>query len=96
MGGYAFSETSNAHITFSRLITIRVSALINSIINNDSSINHFFKYLSHPDFAVTGGYLTSINDTFLLVGGHLFNGRYNPMGNPTFTQTYTNHVIQRF
>jgi len=29
---------------------------------------------------------------FYLVGGHRFDGRYNPVGNPTFTQTYSNQI----
>ncbi len=29
---------------------------------------------------------------FYLVGGHLFDGKYNPMGNPTYIQEYTNQI----
>ena len=36
-----------------------------------------------------------IGNTFYLVGGHRFDGRYNPMNNPTFTQTYSN-AIRKF
>ncbi|MCK4989964.1 MAG: hypothetical protein KAS29_05740, partial [Bacteroidales bacterium] len=43
-------------------------------------------------FAVTGGQLGKISNTFYLVGGHRFDGLYNPMGGPTFTQTYTNQI----
>lgn len=92
IGGYAFSESANGHITFPSLTTIQVSSLINSIINNDSIIKTFLKHTTHQDFAVTGGHLSMINDTFLLVGGHRFDGRYNAMGNPSYTQTYTNQV----
>ena len=33
--------------------------------------------------------MAKIDDTYYLVGGQRFDGRYNPMNNPTFTQTYT-------
>jgi len=42
--------------------------------------------------AVTGGHLAVIGDTVMIVGGHRFDGRYNPMGGPTFVQAYTNSV----
>jgi hypothetical protein len=91
IGGYAFSNTANDHITFDKLTAIDVSGLINAIINNQP-ITSFFKQISHANFAITGGQLGKINDTFYLIGGHRFDGRYNPMNNPTFTQTYSNQI----
>jgi hypothetical protein len=47
---------------------------------------------------VTGGYLGLLGDDFYLVGGQLFEGRYNPMGpnhGPGFFQAYTN-AIKKF
>lgn len=47
--------------------------------------------------AVTGGRLNQINNTYFLVGGQRFTGRYNPMGpehGPGFTQEYTNQIKQ--
>jgi hypothetical protein len=95
IGGYAFSQTSNSHITFPNLTTVHVSGLMNSIIDNDTVIRKYFRQISNEQFAVTGGHLTQLNDTFLLVGGHRFDGRYNAMGNPSYTQAYTNQ-IRRF
>ncbi|MFN4082852.1 MAG: hypothetical protein ACK4K9_04410 [Bacteroidia bacterium] len=95
IGGYAFSNSQGNHITFPYLTTIRISELINGIITNEMNINKYFKQVMHEDFAVTGGHLATIRDTFILVGGHRFDGRYNPMGNPTFTQKYTN-AVRRF
>lgn len=90
-GGYAYSATAGDHITFPHLTTINVSGLMNAIING-SPINSFFKQITDSAFAVTGGHLKFLSDTFYLVGGHRFDGRYNPMGNPTYTQTYTNQI----
>lgn len=91
IGGYAFSASANDHITFDKLTAIDVPGLMNAIQNN-LPISSFFKQISNSFFAVTGGQLGKIDTTFYLVGGHRFDGRYNPMGNPTFTQTYTNQI----
>ncbi|MFT5648286.1 MAG: hypothetical protein ACI976_002985 [Aureispira sp.] len=62
---------------------------------NGTAINSYFKQITDNIFAVTGGQLGKIESTFYLVGGHRFDGRYNPMGNTTYTQTYTDK-IQKF
>lgn len=91
IGGYAFSATANDHITFNKLTSVDVPNLINAIING-SSISAYFKQFTSESLAVNGGQLGKIGDTFYLVGGHRFDGRYNPMNNPTFTQVYTNGI----
>lgn len=90
-GGYGYSAGVGDHKTFDNLTIIDVSGLITAIING-SSITAFFHQVSDARFAVTGGRIAKLYDTFYLVGGHKFDGRYNPMGNPTFTQTYTNEI----
>jgi len=91
IGGYAYSPTVNDHITFDGLITISVSALIDDIITG-SPIQGNFGIIHDSVFAVTGGRLGKIGDTLMLAGGHRFDGRYNAMGMPTYTQQYTNQV----
>ncbi len=91
MGGYAYSASATDHITFPYLTTVNIPGLIQAVINN-TSINGHFKQSSDTAFAVTGGHLANIGDTLYLVGGHKFDGRYNPMGNPTYTQKYTNQI----
>jgi hypothetical protein len=92
IGGYGFSATANDHKTYNSLISIKVSQLISAIINDSDDFSSNFKQIIDNRFAVTGGQLGKLGDTFYLVGGHRFDGRYNPMGNPTFTQTYTNSI----
>lgn len=87
IGGYAFSATANDHITFDKLTSINVPGLMNAIINS-APITSFFKQIADPLFTNTGGHMGKIGNTFYLVGGQRFDGRYNPMGNPTYTQTY--------
>ena len=91
IGGYAFSPTANDHITFPYLTTVQVSDLMNAVINS-SSITPYFKQISDTAFAVTGGQMGKIGNELYLIGGHRFDGRYNPMNNPTFVQKYTNQI----
>lgn len=94
IGGYAYAASATDHITFDKLTTVNVPAVIQAVIQNQSFTN-FFKQTANAIFANTGGQLGKIDDTFYLVGGHRFDGRYNPMNNPTFTQTYQTK-IQKF
>lgn len=94
LGGYAFANSVADHITFPYLSSIDVPGLINAVVNNQT-ITPFFKQVMDEQFAVTGGQLGKIGNTFYLVGGQRFDGRYNPMNMPTFVQTYTDK-IQKF
>lgn len=91
MGGYGYSASADDHITFPYLTTLTVSELMDAIIN-ESSIESYFKQISDDAFCATGGELGVIDNTFYLVGGQRFDGRYNPMNHPTFTQTYTDAI----
>ena len=94
IGGYAFSTSANDHITHNKLTAIDVVGLM-SAIENGTSIISFFKQISSPNFAITGGQLGKIGNEFYLIGGHEFTGRYNPMNGPSFTQTYSS-AIRKF
>jgi hypothetical protein len=94
LGGYGYSATLGDHTTFSNLTAVDVPATINAIINN-TNFDTFFRQINDTEFQVTGGQLEKINNTFYLVGGQKFIGRYNPMGpdhGPGFTQEYTNQI----
>lgn len=94
VGGYGYSATAADHITYPNLIAVNLKSLRNAVING-TSINTCFRQFSHPFLAVTGGHLGKLDSTYLLAVGNRFDGRYNPMGNPTYTQTYTN-AIRKF
>jgi hypothetical protein len=97
LGGYGYSETHGDHITYNKLVSVDLPELIDAVINGEA-IGAAFKALAHPAFAVTGGQMEYLNDTFYLVGGQNFIGRYNPMGpthGPGFFQEYTN-AIRKF
>lgn len=91
IGGYGYSNTARDHITYPNLTSISVSGLITAITNS-TSITPYFKQITDQNFAVCGGQLGKIGNSFILVGGHRFDGLYNPMGHPTYTQTYVDGI----
>lgn len=97
IGGYGFSASANNHITYTNLCAVDVPNVIQAVINNQDIVP-YFRQIQHPKFAVTGGYLHKLYDTYYLVGGQNFVGRYNPQGpvlGPGFFQEYTN-AIRKF
>jgi len=97
IGGYGFSSTANDHTTYDKLTAIKVADVINAIVNG-ASISPFFRQITDAQFQVNGGRLKKIDNTYYLLGGHKFIGRYNPMGpnnGPGFIQEYTN-AIRKF
>ena len=91
IGGYGFSATANNHITHPRITTLIVSSVIEAIAQN-ANIAPYFKTIKDERFANTGGQLGRMGELYYLVGGQRFDGRYNPMNNPTFTQTYATEI----
>lgn len=91
IGGYGYSESASDHITYPNLTAVKVSGTISAIING-TSFKDFFRQFKDEQFAVTGGYLNKIYDTYYLTGGQRFTGRYNPMGHRTYIQEYTNSI----
>lgn len=97
-GGYGYSAIAGDHVTFPRLIVFHLPTLVAALENNTSLDESVVFQSHHADFAVTGGKLVKMDNLFYLIGGHRFDGRYNPMGpdhGPGFSQVYTN-AIRRF
>ena len=93
-GGYGYSATAADHTTYPNMTAIKVSDVINGIINS-TPIASYFRQITDPKFQVTGGYLQKIGSVYYLLGGQKFIGRYNPMGpthGPGFIQEYTNSI----
>jgi hypothetical protein len=94
IGGYGYSNTFGDHTTFNTLTAIAVSETISAIVSNNNYSN-YIRQTSNSIFQNTGGQLEKINDSYYLIGGQDFQGRYNPMGpthGPGFTQTYSNQI----
>lgn len=94
VGGYGYSTIKKDHITYPFLINIQVKELINAIVQHENILPHI-QQLPDERMAVTGGHLGWLDNSFLLVGGQRFDGRYNPHGpdhGPGFKQVYTNEI----
>lgn len=91
LGGYGYSNVSGTYKTYPYATACIVSNVINHIQNNQSVASDFIQ-ITDPKTANTGGEIGKLGDTLVLVGGHQFDGQYNAMGNPTYTQVYTNAV----
>jgi hypothetical protein len=91
VGGYGYSARKDDHITFPYITLISVDEVIKAVINNESFSNHL-QQVEDQQLALTGGKLCLLDNIYYLVGGHRFDGKYNPMDNPTFEQTYSNSV----
>ena len=92
VGGYGLSAGS-VHITHPMLTVVNVPSAITSIKSNGTLDSSDFAVFSDEDFAVTGGKLMHLDGKFWLVGGHRFDGQYNPMGHNTYTQSYTEEIL---
>ncbi len=91
VGGYGHSETVGSKVTYAMLTAVDIPGAIDAIKEN-RNLYPYFRTLTDTQFAVTGGYLHKIYDTYYLVGGQKFDGNYNPMNHPTFIQEYTNSI----
>lgn len=94
VGGYGYSDVSNDHITYPSMVVIEHKKVIDAIIQG-KNYSQYFKQMQNTAYQVTGGSLHHLKDTFYLVGGQKFMGRYNPMGpdhGPGFVQEYTNEI----
>ncbi len=90
-GGYGYSPSRGDHITFPYFAVVNIPKTIHAIVNGEKE---FYTIAQVPceRCAITGGKLMTIDSTFYLIGGHRFDGRYNPMGGGSFEQTYTNAI----
>lgn len=74
IGGYGYSKTRRDHLTHDKLTAVKVDGLI-SAVRNGKSIGSYFRQISGETFAVAGGQIGRIGDTFYMVGGQKFDGR---------------------
>lgn len=94
IGGYGYSTTQQDHITFPQALRIHIPTLLQLAIKKQSILPAITAW-QDPYFAITGGQLLHLNDTFFLAGGQTFTGRYNPHNGATFVQQYSDG-IRRF
>ncbi len=91
VGGYGIDEKTKEHVTFDKALTFEVAQMIKFVKKEWE--HPYVSSTEDPLFAVTGGQLNYINGWYYLVGGHEFQGRYNPNDMPTFKQTYVDGMF---
>lgn len=91
VGGYGRSEVAQNHITYPYLTLIDVGGLMDAVVDGSELLPHFHQ-IRDTFFAVTGGQLQLLNDTFFLVGGHRFEGVYSANSGANQLQFYTNSI----
>lgn len=94
VGGYGYSTSNADHITHPYLTQIDLG-LLTAQITAGNMTDAAFSQIENEELAVTGGNLGKIGNTYYLVGGHRFDGRYNPHDGPSFIQEYTD-AIKKF
>lgn len=94
IGGYGYNAATASRKTFASLMAIDVPQAIAAVINGTSLVP-YFRQVTDNEWAVTGGHLKKMYGVYYLAGGNRFDGNYNPMGNPTYTQVYTD-AVRRF
>ena len=94
IGGYGIASSGQGHRTHPVWSVVHVGKLIDAVIAKSPFVD-LVSYGTGDAFAITGGRAGAFGDTIVTIGGHRFDGRYNPMGGSSFTQTYTN-AIRRF
>lgn len=90
-GGYGYSTTAGTHITYPQLLAVHIPGMM-AAIRQGTALTPHIRLLPDERLAVTGGQMAFLEGRFFLAGGHRFDGRYNHMDHPTFTQEYTNQI----
>ena len=93
IGGYAFRKKEKKHITFPYITVLDLEKIIDGR-RNKYTISNAIHQIKDKRFAITGGQMGKIDDEYILVGGHKFDGQYNPINAPTFTQEYTDGLLR--
>jgi hypothetical protein len=91
IGGYGIRTSADDHATFTTALYFSVPDVIAAVKANQLT-NSLFERFESDQFAVCGGQLNRIDNTWYLVGGHRFDGRYNPRNGPSFVQAYSSEV----
>jgi len=91
IGGYGIRTSADDHATFTTALYFSVPEVIEAVKKNQLN-NALFQRFENEKFAVCGGQLNYINKRWFLVGGHRFDGRYNPRNGPSFVQEYANEL----
>lgn len=93
-GGYGLSSATGTHTTHPRITRIHLAQGIAAVKNGGMGLKNTLQTKVDARFAVSGGQMLAWNGQMVLLGGHRFEGAYNPMGHATYTQTYHQKALR--
>lgn len=95
-GGYGWSNSANAYVTFPTLTAVDLECLHANVLSG-GSLEGCFRQITDERMAICGAHLEKLNNQFMLVFGHRFDGVYSVLnpGGSIHTQSYSN-AIRRF
>ncbi|MGL5888761.1 MAG: hypothetical protein ACRC3B_02680, partial [Bacteroidia bacterium] len=91
IGGFGWDSTANGYRTFPTLTALHVDSIINAVIIGSPLAPHI-RQITDTNLRVCGGELAVLDNSFYLIFGHNFRGRYSDPPIPTFTQKYTEQI----
>ena len=91
-GGYGLDTRSGKMITFPTLTAIDVDGLVGAIVAGKKRIKKYFRQITDSRMQVTGGEMQRLGNTYYLVFGQLFNGKYAVPLPANTVQQYTDQV----
>ena len=91
VGGYGYDSVANMFVSFPKLTAVHVNNMINAVINAQP-IASTIRQITDTNFSICGGDLGKIGNSFYLMFGHNFGGRYSDPPSPLFTQTYSDRI----
>ncbi len=94
VGGYGYDPKSQSHITFARLTALHIPSILSHAYTDRILDSTCYFSIKDDVFAVTGGVMHRYDDHYILACGQRFDGLYNPVDNPTFTQVYHTKIVE--
>lgn len=94
VGGYGLDTGSGKMVTFSTLTAVDVEGLAQAIVAGKKKIKQYFRQITDSRLQVTGGEMERIGNTYYLVFGQVFTGKYADPLPPDTVQRYTEQIRQ--
>ncbi len=94
-GGYSYAAHRDDHMTHPRLLVLHLPSLLEAA-DQGGVMAEAIEVHSDDRWAVTGGRMGWVgqgaDQVLVCAGGHRFDGRYNPIGRPTYVQQYVDGI----
>lgn len=94
VGGYGWKADGTNMVTFGSVIQFKLEDVCQAIKRgaSASTVEGLMKIGKDDRLAITGGVLSKIGESFLLIFGQRFDGQYRAFGGTDFEQEYSNEI----